>query len=251
MVELFLFIKTILNDSALFLTMTDYTISKLNMDDEGLLQLPHDLHLYTNLTHLSCRNNYLTMLDGVIFPPTLTHLFCGHNFLRSLDHLPEKLKVLDCEYNHLHSLHNLPSTLTHLYCNNNMLTSFYNIPPTLIHLVCDMNRLYSLDYLPPTLRLLFCEYNWLTSLESLPDTVNDPECFRCRGNPLPYDFLLNSPDTLKIIHEYNKQKKLYYKKIKPPVYKEELMQAVFHPDRVYNYLDKYEYHILVDEYDKQ
>jgi hypothetical protein len=59
---------------------------------------------------------------------------------------------------------------------------------------------------------------------------------------LVYDF----EPTLKNIREYNQR--MYYKKVKPPVYKEELMQSVFHPERVYNYLDVYEYNILVDEY---
>ena len=68
--------------------MTDYTITKLHLDNQGLTELPDDLHLYTNLTNLTCCGNLLTSLDGVVFPPTLTDLDCAENNLTSLDHLP-------------------------------------------------------------------------------------------------------------------------------------------------------------------
>jgi len=92
---------------------------------------------------------------------------------------------------------------------------------------------------------LFCENNDLTSLENIPDTIH-PNRFCCAENPLHYDFDLIACDTLENIREYNK--KMYYKKVKPPMYKEKLMQSLFHPTRVWKYLDKFDYNILVDEY---
>ena len=51
--------------------MTDYTITRLDISSQGLIELPDDLHLYTNLTHLDCQENKMTSFDGVFF---LRHL---------------------------------------------------------------------------------------------------------------------------------------------------------------------------------
>jgi len=190
--------------------MKDYTITHLNMDNEGLTKLPYDLHLYKNLEYFSCCNNFLTSFDGVVFPP--------------------KLRVF--------------------WCTNNQLTSLGNLPPTITHLWCSYNRLTSI-HLPPKLQSLSCAYNQLTSLDDLPETILPTVIdrvlfdFYCKGNPLPYDFDLDSPDTLNNIREYNQRRN--YKKVKPPVYKEELMQSVFHPDRVWKHLDTYDYDLLTDD----
>jgi len=222
--------------------MTDYTITTLDLDNQGLTELPDDLHLYTNLTCLSCCGNLLTSLDGVVFPPTLTDLVCSLNHLTSLDHLPSHIKYLWCGSNLLTSLDHLPSNLVALVCYNNQLTSLDHLPPTLSFLKCNNNQLSSLDHLPSTkLVALYCDNNNVTSLENLPDTILSPY-FTCTENPLVYDF----EPTLENIREYNK--KMYYKKVKPPLYKEEMMQSLFHPLRVWKYLDKFDYNTLVDKY---
>jgi hypothetical protein len=223
----------------------DYTITSLEIDSQGLTELPYDLHLYTNLTHLSCCSNLLTSLDGVVFPATLTHLFCCENHLTSLDHLPSHIKYLWCGGNLLTSLDHLPSHLIALVCYNNLLNSLDHLPPTLTFLICNKNRLSSLDHLPSTLNCLFCDNNDLTSLENLPDTIMNPKRFGCAENPLHCNFERSHSSDLDNIREYNK--KMYYKKVKPPVYKENLIQKVFHPRRVYYYLDQFNYNILTEE----
>ena len=100
-----LVLKTINN----YYNMTDYSITELDISGRWLTHLPDDIHKYTNLVKLKCRNNKLT----------------------SLDNLPSTLQELDCCYNELTSLDNLPLTLTHLYCSNNKITSLDYLPQTL------------------------------------------------------------------------------------------------------------------------
>jgi Leucine-rich repeat (LRR) protein len=52
----------------------DYTVTELDLSNEGLTCLPEDILLYTNLRILNCNNNQLTSLDKL--PNTLEELDC-------------------------------------------------------------------------------------------------------------------------------------------------------------------------------
>ena len=81
------------------MAIPDYTKTELNISFEKLNELPDDLHLYTNLQELDCRNNHLTQLDNL--PQSLIELDCSYNKLIQLDNLPQSLKELDCNENPL------------------------------------------------------------------------------------------------------------------------------------------------------
>ena len=155
--------------------MVDYSITELDISDEGLTELPDDIDKYTNLKFLECQFNNIT----------------------SLDNLPQKLEVLNCSYNNnITSLDNLPPTLKILDCNNNQLNSLDNLQPNLEILYCGYNRLTSLDNLPPKLEVLYCGTNQITSLDNLPQTLTE---LNCNNNLLKYDF----EPTLENIKNYN------------------------------------------------
>ena len=100
--------------------MPDYSITKLDISELELTQLPDDIGNYTNLVKLNVSKNQLTSLDNL--PPTLTYLNCNSNSnkISNLDYLPLILEYLDCSYNKITSLEglNLPN-LQYFYC-------FYN-----------------------------------------------------------------------------------------------------------------------------
>ena len=57
--------------------MADYSITKLNISQKGLTQLPDDIDKYTNLRELYCSCNELTNLDNL--PQSLEILYCLYN----------------------------------------------------------------------------------------------------------------------------------------------------------------------------
>jgi hypothetical protein len=159
-----------------------------------------------------------------------------------MDHLPQTMTYFACCGNQLTSLNHLPSTLDVLFCVNNQLTSIKNIPPILKWFVCADNQLTSLDKLPPTISWLNCSDNLLNSIYFTDDPIcllEKPLFFKCENNNFLYE---------PTIEDITKESfKLYYRKVHPPMYKEELMQKVFHPTRVWNYLDQFNYNILTEE----
>ena len=133
-----------------------YTTEVLFLSNMGLTELPHDIHLYTNLQALYCGNNQLTSLVDNL-PASLSYLDCANNQLTSLDNLPASLSYLNCCNNQLTSLVNLPtSSLFYLDCTGNQLTCLENLPTTLQYFYCYNNPLvYEFE---PTLRNIR-EYN--------------------------------------------------------------------------------------------
>ena len=107
--------------------MSDYSITELNISDQGLVNLPDDIDKYTNIKILNCRNNNITSLDNL--PPTLQWLFCSNNEITNLDNLPPTLQRLFCNENQITNLDNIPPTLQMLECDKNPLT--YTFEPTL------------------------------------------------------------------------------------------------------------------------
>ena len=106
----------------------DYSIvTKLDLQNQGLTELPSDIHKYNNLIQINCSYNKLTTLDNL--PLGLQTLYCNNNKLTYLDNLPPGLKLLFCNNNQLTSLDNLPLGLQELVCDNNPFT--YNFKPTL------------------------------------------------------------------------------------------------------------------------
>ena len=105
----------------------DYTITKLDLSNKGLTELPTDLHKYINLIELYVNNNKLTTLDNL--PQKLQSLHCDYNKLTILNNLPQGLINLSCSHNQLTSLDNLLPGLLYLYCTNNHFT--YDFDPTL------------------------------------------------------------------------------------------------------------------------
>jgi len=74
--------------------MPDYTITELNISNQGLSKLPDDIHKYTNLKTLYCGNNKITSLDNL--PQGLLELNCSHNQLIHLDNIPLSIEKLWC-----------------------------------------------------------------------------------------------------------------------------------------------------------
>ena len=79
--------------------MTDYSITKLYILDQKLIQLPSDIDKYTNLQELICYQNQLTSINNL--PHNLQELYCSCNKLTSLDNLPLNLQKLNCGNNPL------------------------------------------------------------------------------------------------------------------------------------------------------
>ncbi len=94
------------------MSISDYTITELNLSRKRLYKLPDDIHKYTNLKVLYCNYNKLTSLDNL--PPNIEELDCHANQLSNLDNLPINLQKLDCHTNQLSNLDNLPIDLKEL-----------------------------------------------------------------------------------------------------------------------------------------
>jgi len=143
--------------------MTDYSVTKLDLSNQGLTELPKDIHLYKNLKRLYCTYNQITMLP---------------------ENLPDSLKLLDCNNNQLTALpENLPS-LYYLDCNNNQITTLpENLPASLKELVCSNNLLTTLpENLPASLKCLDChnnpftnDYDFEITIETLPRYYREKE----------------------------------------------------------------------------
>jgi hypothetical protein len=214
----------------------DYTVTELDLSNQGLDRLPEDILRYTNLhilrcsnnkltsfgqlpntlQELYCQNNQLTSLDNLPnalqglycqnnqltylddrLPKTLRELYCGNNQLTSLNKLPNTLEELWCEDNQLTSFNQFPNSLQVLWCDNNQLRSLENLPNTLLELSCDNNKLTSLDSLPETLLELYCANNQLTSLDKLPNTLQN---LICSNNKITS---INLPESLRILNYEN------------------------------------------------
>ena len=107
--------------------MVDYSITKLNISQKGLTQLPDDIDKYTNLQILRCEQNELTSLDNL--RSNLQELYCAFNQITSLDNLPPNLQRLICSHNEITRLDNLPPNLQELHCHGNQL--IYDFEPTI------------------------------------------------------------------------------------------------------------------------
>jgi Leucine-rich repeat (LRR) protein len=135
--------------------MTDYSITELDLSNQGLRELPDDIHLYTKLITLYCSNNELTNLPKL--PSSLQKLYCSNNELtnlprsqsdrlsaRSALELPSSLQKLYCSNNELTNLPELTtSSLQDLYCSNNQLTNLPELPYSLEYLSCYSNPFYN------------------------------------------------------------------------------------------------------------
>jgi hypothetical protein len=221
--------------------------------------------------HLDCRNNKLKELKNL--PNTLVYLDCSNNKLTELKNLPNTLQALECGNNQLTSLTNLvcsnqiiksnnliyfisylikliyyffnpniSSKLCYLNCSNNQLTKLEKLPSELIHLDCGNNQLKELNNLPNTITCLICSNNYLKRLRKLPNEIN---ILQCEGNKLVFTELnkiLKLNRFMKFNSKYIIFNFIFYTFIKKRCskYKEELISKVFHPSRIFKYLNDYD-----------
>ena len=111
--------------------MTDYSVTELDLSNQGLTELPKDIHLYKNLEELYCDDNQITTLPENL-PASLKELYCSNNRITALpENLPDSLEILDCNNNQITALpENWPASLEILDCGNNPITKDYDFEIT-------------------------------------------------------------------------------------------------------------------------
>ncbi len=170
------------------------SITNINASYKNISSL-QGIEYFTDLTHLRCTSNNLTLLD-VMKNTKLTYLDCSYNQLTSLDVSKNtNLTKLLCYRNQLSSLDVSNNTnLTELECYRNQLTSLNVLKNTVLtELDCSYNQLTSLNVLKNTvLTKLDCSNNQLTSINVSNNTYL--KTFNCGNNPLTTPLnVMNNP----------------------------------------------------------
>ncbi|KAF2519799.1 T9SS type A sorting domain-containing protein [Flavobacterium salilacus subsp. salilacus] len=164
------------------------------------------IEYFTNLEHLYCTSNNISVLD-VSALPGLTTLSCSNNEIidldiTGLDNLIEidcasnnltaidisdavALQFLNCNENQLSALDlSTVSNLVTLECNNNLLTEIdFSVVPDIIYIDCSNNQIPSIDISSlENLEGLICAYNLLTALDI--SDVNNLSGLDCGHNQI-------------------------------------------------------------------
>ena len=160
-------------------------VSYLDVQNSNISDLS-GINFFSNLEHLSCYNNLLTVLD-VSNLTSLKTLHCGKNSISLLDLTSNvNLLSLDCYINNLTSLNVSNATsLNYLNCIKNKLTNLnINSNSHLQILLCDENKLTNLDVSQNSeLIAISCSINLISNI----DTTNNPNLsyLNCVYNPIP------------------------------------------------------------------
>jgi len=226
-------------------------------DNNLLTELPRNLpknlkHLYVSknrltdlptlpqgMLNLTVDNNFITEFKE--FPPLITMLhLCRNPAPGPLPALPVTLERLTVSGLGIKSLPTLPPKLQMLRASCNNLTSLPPLPKSLTDICVGHNRLTHLPMpLPPNLRVLAAVWNRIGHLPDADEVPATIEEFWFDGNAVPNEQEGES------MQEYLAEVKRLNVKYKARITKrtqvifEELMELMWHPDRIIHMIEKH------------
>lgn len=221
-------------------------VETLSITFVGIKEVPENLKDATHIKTLILTGNSITVLENL--PPNLETLICNMNKIKEIRSLPDSLTRLICNYNQLVILENLSPNLIMIDCADNKLEVIKSLPDPLIQLDCSCNNLKQLPKLPSKLHTLYTQYNYLECLPSLPESLS-VLAYRNNINIIPPDYLPNNIIMLYddkmprnkyefgYVERTRKSIELKRNTNRTQIFKEALIAAVWHPDRVEKLLE--------------
>jgi hypothetical protein len=174
-------------------------------------------------------------------PDTVVSLFVTDTPIWHIDRLPKSLISLDIHDSPIETLPELHEGLEEIYISGTSISSISSLPSTLkILSAYNIKNLRSLPPLPHKLKEIFVDNTPLVLLHDLPSSISMFDCHNCPN-------LLVSPEMYDRPATYRARWDNYFKtnSIKScKLIKEELMMNVYHPDRIWNLIEKHGIDIL-------
>jgi Leucine-rich repeat (LRR) protein len=173
-------------------------------------------------------------------PDTVVSLFVTGTPIWHIDRLPKSLISLDIHDSPIETLPELHEGLEEIYISGTSISSISSLPSTLkILSAYNIKNLRSLPPLPHKLEEIFVDNTPLVLLHDLPASISMFDCRNCPN--LLVSQGMDDPATYRARWDnYFKTNSIKSCKL----IKEELMMNVYHPDRIWNLIEKHGIDIL-------